>query len=81
MAGVLASVGTTVYAANSTPKPVMPKLPPAPKLPDTKGMAATAQQADIQAKTAGGSILSNQRQNQQQIGDGASTVRKQLLGI
>ncbi len=77
-----ATVGGSVYAASQKPEaPKLPKLPDAPKLPETPGMAATAQKADLQAKTAGGTILSDQKKNQQQVADGSNVVRKTLLGI
>ncbi len=76
-----AAVGGTVYqASQKAPTPKMPKLPEAPKLPNTDSMAATAQQADLRAKTAGGTILSDQKANQTLVGDGAG-ARKTLLGL
>lgn len=75
-------VGTTAYTmANKPSAPKLPKLPDAPKLPETDSMAATAQQADVRARSAGGTILSDQRQNQLQIGDAANAPRKGLLGL
>ncbi len=76
---ITAAIGAVATVASKPSTPNMPKAPEAPKLPQTPTMAATANKADEQAKTAGGSILSDQRQNQQ-IGDGAG-VRKQLLGL
>ena len=72
----LAAYGT--YQASQAGKNV-PKLPqtPVPKLPDTGSLANANAQADIQAKTAGGTILSDQKRN---IGDGNAGVRKTLLG-
>lgn len=82
LAGVLASVGTTVYAASQkAPGPKMPKVPEAPKLPETQSMVATAQQADLRARSAGGTILSDQNKNKQLISDGGTAVRKSLLGM
>ncbi len=81
IAATVISTAATVYATQNQPKaPSLPKTPTLPKLPETESMAGSAQQADIRARTAGGTILSNQRQNQQ-IGDGAGTVRKNLLGV
>lgn len=76
----LIGAGATVYAASQQPKqPELPKLPDVPKLPATQSMAGTAQQADLKARSAGGTILSDQKANQQ-ISDGANQVRKTLLG-
>ncbi len=76
-----ATTGAAIYSAQNQPSaPKLPKLPEVPKLPQTQSMAGSAQQADLRAKSAGGTILSDQRQNQQGIGDGANAVRKQLLG-
>lgn len=60
-------------------KPNLPKAPAPPKLPNTASLAASTKQGDILAKTAGGSILSNPRENQG-LGDAPNTVRKTLLG-
>ncbi len=81
-AGVISAVATA-YSAHASAKaakgPKMPKAPELPKLPETRSLAGATQQADILARTAGGSILSNQRANQQ-LADGSNAVRKTLLG-
>lgn len=82
---IAATVGTTAYgvheqkkaqeeqdaAANAALKAAEP-----PKLPNTASLAASMQQADIQARTAGGTILSQNRT----LGDANTTGRKSLLG-
>ncbi|MES2531934.1 MAG: hypothetical protein V4636_12930 [Pseudomonadota bacterium] len=85
MAASAAVIGAvaTVYSASQAGKssgPKMPKAPVLPKLPETRTLTGASQQADILARNAGGSILSNQRQNQNQVADGSNAVRKTLLG-
>jgi len=77
----VASLALSAYEvanAATAPKPQAPKAPDVPKLPDSGSLVNSAAVADQQAKTAGGTILSNQRQNQ--IGDSPNAVRKTLLG-
>lgn len=80
-AAILAvSVGTAVYSASQKPKqPTPPKAVEVPKLPNSPTLAQSNQQADLAARTAGGTIL-NKRQGEFQVGDGANGVRKTLLG-
>jgi hypothetical protein len=71
--GAGASVYSASQAGKSIPKPVMPNTP---KAPETKPAAASLEQGEIAAKTAGGTILSKPGA----VGDGANAVRKTLLG-
>lgn len=81
IAATVIGTAATVYSATQTPgKPNLPKAPVVPKLPETKSVAANAQEADMRARSAGGTILSDQTKNQQQVGDASSSVRKTLLG-
>lgn len=77
----IAGAGATIYSASQAGKgiPSAPKAPVLPKMPDTKSVQSNAAQADIRARSAGGTILSDQKANQG-IGDGANAVRKTLLG-
>lgn len=79
IAAALISTAGTVYASESAKGPAMPKAPVLPKIPQAP-VAAAGNQAEQRAKTAGGTILSDQKANQQ-IADGASTGRKTLLGL
>lgn len=71
--------GASVYTASqagkgpSLPKPIDPNLP---KTPDVKPAAASLEQGDILAKTAGGTLLSKPGA----VGDAANATRKTLLG-
>ncbi len=80
IAAALISTAGTVYASENAKGPSMPKAPVLPKLPDTKSVAANTGQAELAAKTAGGTILSDQRKNAQ-VSDGANGTRKVLLGL
>lgn len=83
--GAAVAIGTTAYASNqqsklaheqeAAQKAAMDANKP-PALPDTMALAANMSQADRQAQSAGGTILSKPGQ----IGDGANTGRKSLLG-
>lgn len=74
----LAGVATSAYAASQAGGPKAPKVPVTPKLPESKAVAASTDAAEAQARSAGGTILSDQRKNA--VGDGANAVRKSLLG-
>lgn len=78
IASALISTVGTVYASSQNKAPAMPKAPVLPKIPQLP-VAAAGNQAEQRAKTAGGTILSDQKANSQ-IADGANTVRKTLLG-
>jgi hypothetical protein len=73
--GTAASVYSASQAGKGIPKPVMPNTP---KAPDTKPAAASLEQGEIAAKTAGGTILS--KPGQPAVSDGANVTRKTLLG-
>ncbi len=74
------TLATTIATQAMKPgAPKMPKAPTLPAMPDRKGLMAGNQQADQLAKSAGGTILSDARQNAG-ITDGAGAVRKTLLG-
>lgn len=84
VAGVVVAAGSEAYNIHSQREAAekagnLLKPITTPKLPDTGALANSLNQADIQAKTAGGTILSNQRQNSQ-IGDGSGLGKKTLLG-
>lgn len=78
LAAALVTTAGTVYASSQNKAPAMPKAPVLPKIPQLP-VAAAGNQAEQRAKSAGGTILSDQRSNQQ-LSDGANTVRKTLLG-
>ena len=70
----------TVYAATNQPKaPKLPKGPlPAPALPQKPTQGPAYKGADAAERAAGGTLLAKARE--QEIGDGATSVRKSLLG-
>lgn len=81
LATTAVSAGTAIYSASQQGgKASLPKAPVVPKLPETKSVAANAQEADLRARSAGGTILSDQASNKAQVGDGANATRKTLLG-
>ncbi len=79
IASLVASTGASIYAAQQAGQgPKLPKTPPpGPKAPTTDPAAMQQNQADIQARTAGGTILSGKGGA---VGDAANSTRKSLLG-
>lgn len=73
------SAATTAYTASTVKGPEAPKLPNDPKPADVGSFATTQQQAEQAARTAGGTIRSDQNENKRQIGT-APTPPKTLLG-
>lgn len=72
------SIGTAVYAASQQPKaPKLPAAPVMPVLPTHPTLAASTEQGDLMARSAGGTIKSK---DTQQIGDATNATRKTLLG-
>jgi NAD(P)-dependent dehydrogenase (short-subunit alcohol dehydrogenase family) len=81
VAGILASVGTAVYSSEQAKKlaPKTPQMPVAPKEADVTSLESSQAQAQRQAETAGGTILSNPSDNKRNIGT-AVQPPKTLLG-
>lgn len=76
----IAGATATVYAASQKPNaPKMPQAPLLPNLPNKKDLVGGNRQADLMAKSAGGSILSDPKANAG-VTDGANATRKTLLG-
>ncbi len=81
LAGIVAGVGSTVYSSQQAKanRPKAPTLPVEPKVADIGSMESSQAQAQRQAETAGGTILSNQSDNKRNIGT-AVQPPKTLLG-
>lgn len=78
-AAAVIGAGVSVYAASQ--KPNAPKAPPpiaAPKLPVKPAQAPNYGAGDLAARSAGGTLLA--KQSQQQVTDSGGGVRKTLLG-
>lgn len=75
------STATTVYASQEAKAnaPKAPVIPEAPKQPNVSSFAASQQQSEAAARTAGGTIKSDPEENRRQIGT-APTPPKTLLG-
>lgn len=81
VASLIASTAAATYSASQASKgPKLPAIKPeGPKAPVTDPAAAQNAQADIAARTAGGTLLSRPGQGPQ-VGDAANATRKSLLG-
>lgn len=64
------STATTVYATQQAKAnaPKAPQIPDEPKKPDVGSFATTQQQAEAQARSAGGTIKSDPETNRRQVG-------------
>jgi hypothetical protein len=83
IAAAAIAAGATVYAASTAKGPQAPaQAPNVPILPTTASTAATMQQSQLAAQTAGGTITSDPNKDKQQgiIGGPLNTGQKTLLG-
>ncbi len=81
IAGIVAGAATTAYSAQQAKanRPKAPQMPVEPKLADVGSMESSQAQAQRQAETAGGTILSSPSDNKRNIGT-AVQPPKTLLG-
>lgn len=74
----VAGTGVAVYGATKPGQTYKARPPAPPGHPDTSSLTMSQQAADQQARSAGGTLLADEKQKP--VGDAANAVRKSLLG-